>query len=91
MIITYLYQCRFMYDLLHLYSVVLSIRRKYEIKTIIIGKIYDPILDCSHASMKIETCYRDGSQIHLSDLQSELLEYEDKKVMITIEEFDKRG
>jgi len=55
-------------------------------KTIITGTVIDPILDCGHAEMEIEACIRNGSPIYQAELQSELLEYEGKRVMITIEE-----
>lgn len=58
-------------------------------KTIIIGKVYDPILDCGHAGMYIETCYRDASNVgDDGNLQDEILEYEGKKVLITIEDME---
>lgn len=58
-------------------------------KTVIVGKIYDPILDCCHAGMWIETV--DGEPDEMASIQDELLCYEGKRVRITIEEIEMRA
>lgn len=49
-------------------------------KVVVIGTIYDPILDCGHAAMKIE------DKPYGESIQQTLLEFEEKRVRITIEE-----
>jgi hypothetical protein len=59
-------------------------------KRIIIGKIYDPGVNCGHAGMEIETILGyDGEEVRNSgNLQDELLDFEGQRVRITIEEID---